>query len=84
MPLVTVDDAIRLLPTVGGKSVSRATFWRWMDTGVRGNRLAFSYLGRRRMVDTADLVAFLGGGGGGVGKEVRLAAAALGLQRFGY
>jgi len=44
--LVTLADAVQLVPRTGGKRVHFSTLWRWALRGVRGHRLEHVRVGR--------------------------------------
>jgi hypothetical protein len=45
--LISLKDACNLIPGRAGKSISRATIWRWALAGRRGVRLETVLLGDR-------------------------------------
>jgi hypothetical protein len=45
--LVTLTEATKLLPRVGGKRVHVSTLWRWCRKGLRGVNLEYLRVGSR-------------------------------------
>lgn len=45
--LLSLSDACRSLPTIGGKRPHTSTLWRWCRKGVRGVHLEYLRLGNR-------------------------------------
>lgn len=53
-----IRDAIRYVESRSGKRLSVQTMYRWMTKGLRGRRLAFSYIGGTRYVSPKMLEDF--------------------------
>lgn len=45
--LLTLTQATRLLPKIGGRKVAVSTLWRWCTKGLRGVRLQYVRVGRK-------------------------------------
>jgi hypothetical protein len=45
--LVTLTEAAKLLPAVGGKRIHVSTLWRWCRKGLRGVNLEYLRVGSR-------------------------------------
>jgi len=61
MPLsqmMTLNEVCRALPPLDGRKLHPSTVWRWCRSGVAGVRLPFRRIGRRLVIDPADLERF--------------------------
>ena len=56
--LLTLADAARLLPKVGGRKIAISTLWRWCTKGLRGEQLQYIRMGRRICTSQQALLAF--------------------------
>jgi len=72
--------------------ISERTVWRYMQTGLRGTRLPYSFAGGRRVIDVADIAEFQRAINAGrctatdatVDRAVRLAVAREWLRQRGF
>ncbi len=59
MQLLSVRDATKLFPRVGGRHPSVRSLWRWMKRGKGGVQLRFQYVGGQRRIGEKHVAAFL-------------------------
>lgn len=55
---LSLAQAARALPKLGGKRIHPSSLWRWCRRGVRGHRLAYLKLGGRIVVTLAGIQEF--------------------------
>jgi len=55
---LSLTDATKELPSLGGRRLDVSTLWRWCRRGVRGERLEYARLGYRIVTSREALARF--------------------------